>query len=160
MDKTPDWYIRRQERRRKAGKVIAPLVGKLTLRPLPTTLAWNVPGPTSRWSLGRHTGEDHAGAGLVTSVSWGHVTRIGSAPESFGNYVVIRTGDGELDVWYCHLLSTRVSLFDRVRPGQTLGHSGSTGNATGVHLHLEVRPARGAFGTDVSPMRAKRLGVK
>lgn len=154
MDTTPEWYIRRQERRRREGKVIAPLVSRLTLRPFGVSLRWNVKGPL--WSLGRHTGEDHAGSGLVTSVSWGTVQRIAWS-DSYGTFIVVRTADERLDVWYAHLSATRVSLFDRVRPGQTLGHSGATGNATGVHLHLEVRPARGAFGTDMHPMNAKRI---
>jgi murein DD-endopeptidase MepM/ murein hydrolase activator NlpD len=155
MDRTPEWYIRRQERRRKQGHVIPALVGRFTLRPLPVSLPWNVKGPL--WSLGRHTGEDHAGSGLVTSVSWGHVQRLAFS-ESYGNFVVVRTADEAWDVWYCHLARDTVSLFDRVRPGQTIGHAGATGNATGVHLHLEVRPAGGAFGTDVHPLNARRIG--
>ncbi|MEH3067663.1 MAG: M23 family metallopeptidase [Aeromicrobium erythreum] len=30
-----------------------------------------------------------------------------------------------------------------MRAGQTIGYTGSTGNVTGPHLHLEVRPGGG-----------------
>jgi murein DD-endopeptidase MepM/ murein hydrolase activator NlpD len=58
----------------------------------------------------------------------------------FGNYVVLRHGDGKLS-YYAHMRrgSLRVMPGQRVRCGDALGLVGSSGNSTGSHLHFEVR---------------------
>ncbi|SDE76310.1 Murein DD-endopeptidase MepM and murein hydrolase activator NlpD, contain LysM domain [Thermus arciformis] len=63
-----------------------------------------------------------------------------------GEAVVVAHGAG-LCTGYWHLEARKVRPGDRVRAGQVLGLSGSTGLSTGPHLHLEVR----LFGVPVDP---------
>ncbi len=58
---------------------------------------------------------------------------------AYGNKTVVQL-DGGTEIWYCHQSSQAVSVGDAVAPGETIGTVGSTGNTTGPHLHLEVRP--------------------
>ena len=87
-----------------------------------------------------HTGLDFAaasGAG-VRSVAAGVVTEAAYAG-AYGNRAVVRLDDGT-EVWYCHLDGFEVRVGQKLSAGQLLGYVGSTGNVTGPHLHLEVRP--------------------
>jgi murein DD-endopeptidase MepM/ murein hydrolase activator NlpD len=128
-----------------------------TLLTLPVTTRYKATGPA--WSLGYHTGEDHAGptGSLINSVTWGEVLET-TWGDAYGIHLVIRTASGSYDVAYCHLDDVLVSVGDKVRPGQTIGHLGATGHATGPHL--EARPAGGRFGSDVNPLLVKRWGVR
>lgn len=56
----------------------------------------------------------------------------------YGTVVMIDHGD-RLITLYAHLSRSAVRLEDRVAQGQAIGYVGSTGNATGSHLHFEVR---------------------
>ncbi|MGV9340404.1 M23 family metallopeptidase [Streptomyces sp. NPDC003688] len=105
----------------------------------------------SLWSSGSHTGIDfhaasgtpvHAvGAGTVVSAGWGG---------AYGNEVVIRMADG-MYTQYGHLSSLGVSVGQQVTPGQQIGLSGATGNATGPHLHFEARTSP-EYGSDIDPV--------
>ena len=53
------------------------------------------------------------------------------------------TLDDGTEIWYCHQNAFGVSVGDVVRPGEQIGYVGATGNVTGPHLHLEVRPGGG-----------------
>ena len=53
-----------------------------------------------------------------------------------GNYIVIQHGE-EYQTKYLHLQKRYVKKGDRVRQKQTIGAVGSTGYATGPHLHYE-----------------------
>lgn len=94
------------------------------------------------WSR-RHTGLDFAGpsGSTIVSVAAGTVKSTGYEG-AYGNRTVITLEDGT-DVWYCHQSRIAVSPGDTVDPGQVIGYSGSTGNVTGPHLHLEVHPGGG-----------------
>lgn len=56
----------------------------------------------------------------------------------YGNLVELDHGGG-VTTRYAHLSAYAASAGQRVSAGALLGFQGSTGNSTGVHLHLEVR---------------------
>lgn len=87
-----------------------------------------------------HTGLDFAaGYGSpIMSVASGVVTEAGYAG-AYGNRIIITHPDGT-ETWYCHMDDFAVSTGAQVSPGTTIGYIGMTGNTTGPHLHLEVRP--------------------
>ncbi|WP_175956811.1 M23 family metallopeptidase [Burkholderia sp. BCC0405] len=89
-----------------------------------------------------HSGVDLAApAGRAVHASErGVVTFIGTEPRGYGKYVVIRH-DGGYASYYAHLSAFEPSLRTgaRVASGQRIGAVGSTGTATGPHLHFEVR---------------------
>lgn len=96
------------------------------------------------WSSGRHTGLDFAGpsGSTIVSVAAGTVTDVGYEG-AYGNRTIITLEDGT-EVWYCHQSSTNVQVGQQVAPGDVIGATGSTGNVTGPHLHLEVHPGGGS----------------
>ena len=63
----------------------------------------------------------------------------------YGNYVVIQHPNGTQTL-YAHATQLLVSPGDSVAKGQTIALVGRTGEATGYHLHFEVRGARNPFG--------------
>lgn len=66
---------------------------------------------------------------------------------SAGNYVAIYHGNGTYS-YYMHCSSLSVSVGDRVKKGQVIAKSGSTGISTGPHLHFAIYKN----GTYVNPM--------
>ena len=88
-----------------------------------------------------HTGLDFAAPSgtPVLAVAAGRVTEVGWAG-AYGNRAVLMLGDGT-EVWYCHLDAVGVGLGTPVAAGDVVGTVGTTGNTTGPHLHLEVRPS-------------------
>ena len=97
---------------------------------------------SSLWSS-THTGLDFAApyGTPVVAVANGTVTST-SYDGAYGNKIVLELEDGT-EIWYCHLSSFSVSPGETVTGGEQLGAVGSTGNSTGDHLHLEVRPGAG-----------------
>lgn len=98
---------------------------------------------SSLWSSGTHTGLDMAGpsGSTIVSVAAGTVTSAGF-DGSYGNRIIVTLQDGT-EVWYAHLSRIATSSGAKVDPGQVIGYTGSTGNSTGPHLHLEIRPGGG-----------------
>lgn len=64
--------------------------------------------------------------------------RVARTMGGFGKVVIVRHYNG-LESLYAHMSKIRVHEGDTVKAGQLLGHGGQTGNATGTHLHMEVR---------------------
>jgi peptidoglycan hydrolase-like protein with peptidoglycan-binding domain len=100
-----------------------------------------------------HTGVDFpASAGVrIRAAARGRVVQAGWDAGGYGNLVIVRHRLGT-QTWYAHLGRVRVARGARVTTRTRLGTVGSTGTATGPHLHFEVR-VRGAA---VNPLPAFR----
>lgn len=72
------------------------------------------------------------------------VSRSGGWNGGYGNYVVIKHGNGTQTL-YAHMNSITVSQGDFVAQGSAIGSVGMTGRSTGSHLHFEVRGAQNPF---------------
>ena len=90
-----------------------------------------------------HTGLDFNGntGDPIHAIANGTVTSTGY-DGAYGNKTVVTLDDGT-EIWYCHQTSTYVTVGETVRGGEVIGTVGATGNVTGSHLHLEVRPGGG-----------------
>lgn len=90
-----------------------------------------------------HTGLDFAAptGTPIRAIANGVIKETGYAG-AYGNQTVLTLDDGT-ELWYGHQTSIAVSPGDTVRAGEVIGTVGSTGNSTGPHLHLEVRPGAG-----------------
>ncbi|HEY2024695.1 M23 family metallopeptidase [Paraburkholderia sp.] len=88
-----------------------------------------------------HSGVDFAApAGTpVVAAADGTVQFVGSGA-GYGNYVAVRHRDG-YTTYYGHLsrFAARLRTGMPVKQGDALGEVGSTGTATGPHLHFELR---------------------
>ncbi|TFD51951.1 M23 family metallopeptidase [Cryobacterium sp. Hh11] len=106
--------------------------------------------PVSGISTIRHLGNDYgwgngwqiyaAAAGRVSVARWSSTTKTNSRTGGYGNYIIIDHGDA-YSTLYAHLPNTEmlVAVGDQVAARQQIGVMGNTGNASGPHLHFEVR---------------------
>ncbi|MET9658877.1 peptidoglycan DD-metalloendopeptidase family protein [Streptomyces sp. NPDC006510] len=119
--------------------------------PVPGNHTTNYRASGSNWSSGSHTGIDFpvATGTSVKAITSGTVVTAGWGG-AYGNQVVIRHADGHYSQ-YGHMSSLSVSAGQAVSAGQQVGLSGATGNATGPHLHFEVRTGPG-YGSDIDPI--------
>ena len=87
-----------------------------------------------------HSGIDIDGYGCegsaVTAADSGTVITA-SYSDGYGNYIIIDHGNG-MQTLYAHMSGLAVGEGSSVSKGQTIGYVGSTGRATGTHLHFEV----------------------
>lgn len=101
------------------------------------------PNPFGRGGIDFHRGVDlRAAAGEgARSVAAGVVSRTERRSDGYGNNVRILHSSG-YESLYAHLDAILVSPGMNVRPGQIIGLAGSSGAATGPHLHFEIRRNR------------------
>lgn len=140
---------REQERAERAAALAA--VGwtgdvddAVAVRPITSyyvSAGFGVAGP--RWAS-VHSGLDLAAPTGTTIVAAADatVTSVGDAG-AYGLRTVLTLEDGT-ELWYCHQSASLVTAGDVVGIADPVGLVGSTGNSTGPHLHLEVRPGGGA----------------
>jgi murein DD-endopeptidase MepM/ murein hydrolase activator NlpD len=85
-----------------------------------------------------HRGLDFTGVdnSPILAAASGVVTR-GGREQGYGNFIEIDHGRGWV-TRYGHNAINLVTAGDYVKPGQTIALMGSTGRATGTHLHFEV----------------------
>jgi hypothetical protein len=97
-----------------------------------------VPGVT--YNNAPHTGIDYGcpeGTEILASAA-GVVMYCEFDNYGFGNTVIIQHNDGKATL-YAHLKQIRVVMRQKLEQGEVIGLSGSTGKATGPHLHFEAR---------------------
>lgn len=84
----------------------------------------------------------------------------GFEKDGFGNYVVLKCNDHNgrtLHIYYSHLKLILASKGATVKEGDEIGIVGTSGNSTGVHLHFEVRTARGSKYNAIDPTEFLRI---
>lgn len=107
-----------------------------------------------RWS-NLHTGIDFpVGLGTPVRAVTDGVVRT-EWNRAYGNMVILTSPDGT-ETWYCHLTRAKV-VSGPVKAGDVIAYSGNSGNSTGPHLHLEVRPKGGAPINPIPWLRARGL---
>jgi len=133
-----------------------PDVSVLTTQPVP-----NVESSGFGWRDDpiRHTRKWHSGADLKGK----HGTPVGAAGDGvvtftgryygYGNMITIDHGGGVVTA-YAHLQKILVKPGTVITAGDLIGEVGSTGRATGPHLHFEVR----LEGRPVDPATALAVG--
>ena len=100
-----------------------------------------------------HEGMDFmADTGTGARAAAGGVVAFSDSHPQYGNMIEIDHGNG-LITRYAHLSKRLVKVGDVVLSGGIIGQVGSTGRATGPHLHFEVRQN----GSPLNPMRFLRL---
>ena len=88
-----------------------------------------------------------AGDGIVHKVSYNGNKRTGG-----GHVVIIKHATDCFTAYYHGAYKSPLKVGQRVKAGDTIYLSGSTGASTGPHLHFEVRTGRlGQWGTDTDP---------
>ena len=93
----------------------------------------------------RHQGADlPLNTGAPIRAAFAGKVRISEYSRGYGNLVVIRHENG-LETAYGHLSKREVGVGDWVDAGDIIGLGGSTGRASGPHLHFETRYQGYAF---------------
>lgn len=112
---------------------------------------WTCPVQTKVFSkFGYRHGRRHQGVDLplkkgdLVKAAFDGRVRTTMYTSGYGNLVVIRHENG-LETYYGHLSKVNVHPGDWVTSGDVIGLGGSTGRATGPHLHFETRYMGFAF---------------
>jgi murein DD-endopeptidase MepM/ murein hydrolase activator NlpD len=90
--------------------------------------------------LSAHTGTPILAAAAGTVI----LSRMGGWNGGYGSYVILDNSSG-VETLYAHMSETKASVGDSVSAGEVIGYVGMTGDATGPHLHFEVRGAQNPF---------------
>ena len=85
-----------------------------------------------------HQGVDFAASkhAMVHASADGRVIEVARS-KSYGNFIMVEHG-GIFKTRYAHLSKVYANSGERIFQGQLIGHQGSTGTATGDHLHFEI----------------------
>lgn len=127
----------------------APIDVAITLPLIPDRTAEGflrpVAGPVNSGFGPRRTGRMHYGVDFgaapgtdVCAARAGVVLYAGTGYEGYGKLIIIEHGDG-YQTLYAHNRKLLAREGDTVRAGEVIALVGATGNASGPHLHFEVR---------------------
>jgi murein DD-endopeptidase MepM/ murein hydrolase activator NlpD len=116
-------------------------------RPVPGSIGDGFGAPREHGR--RHMGIDFpvAAGTLVQAAGRGSTIFAGFNSGGYGNLVVVQHRLG-FTSWYAHLSRVSSWVGENVVGGTRIGYVGSTGHATGPHLHFEVR----RYGTPINPV--------
>jgi murein DD-endopeptidase MepM/ murein hydrolase activator NlpD len=108
---------------------------------------WPVRAPISS-KFGRRRGRHHDGIDIpakagtpVRAAEAGRVIHSGGGLGDYGKVVILKHA-GHYSTVYAHNRRNRVRKGEFVEKGQVIAEVGKTGNATGTHLHFELRRDR------------------
>jgi len=118
-------------------------------------LLWPVDGGIIYSKFGMRNGEFHEGVDIsapegtaIYAAEDGKVVYSDNRIRGYGNMIVIKHA-GSLSTVYAHCRVNLVKEGDFVKRGQKIAEVGKTGQATGTHLHFEVRVGK----TAVDPLK-------
>ena len=97
-----------------------------------------------------HHGIDFGGSFDVLAAGDGIVDHVGWSPKGGGHVVRIKHASNLYTVYYHGKNATKFKLGDRIKAGEVVYRSGSTGASTGNHLHFECRKSA-RWGDSVDP---------
>lgn len=114
-------------------------------------LAWPVKSGKIYSRFGARSGRFHAGIDIpaeegypIRAACTGRIEFAAENVREYGSTVVLRCG--ELVTLYAHADELEVDVGDEVIQGAQIATVGTTGNATGAHLHFETRiPVSGSL---------------
>src|SRR5262245_6093506 len=134
-------------RRRTSAPTTTPVGGLRLIHPVAGPLGDGFGAPRDGGSR-RHMGQDfEAGFGARVGAAAPGVTEfVGANQGGYGNLVVVRHQLG-YTTWYAHLSTITTWVGEQLSAGTRIGLVGATGNATGPHLHFELR----RFGVALDP---------
>lgn len=103
-------------------------------------------GPRTHPITGRkgkmHHGIDYGGSFDVLAAQDGIIAHVGWSPRGGGHVVIIKHASDLYTVYYHGAHRTKFNKGDRIKAGEVVYRSGTTGASTGDHLHFEVRRSR------------------
>lgn len=111
-----------------------------TVKPLSGIITSRFGGRSSPGGIGstNHKGLDIAAkAGTIIKASGSGTVTFAGYKGSLGNLVIISNGEG-IETYYGHCSKLYVKKGQKIKAGDTIAAVGSTGAATGPHLHFEV----------------------
>lgn len=106
-----------------------------------------------------HTGIDYGcpmGTPILASAE-GRVVYAAWDRTGYGNFVIVQ--HTACATCYAHLSDISVKVGQTVHQGELLGHSGTSGNSTGPHLHFEARKEALNYKTHYDPMALLLMSV-
>lgn len=142
-------------RRPQPGASLVPPAGvqpdsrALARRESDLSFGWPVRGRLSS-RFGRRRGRPHEGIDIsarrgttIRAAEAGRVIHSGGGLGAYGNVVIIKHS-GRYSTVYAHNRKNLVRQGEFVEKGDVIGEVGATGNASGPHVHFEIRRDRRA----------------
>src|SRR5690606_9216535 len=107
-----------------------------------------------------HAGADFsAPRGTPVHVVSDGVVKIAGRQKGYGNVIYVKHQDGQYTTVYGHLSRIDVKVGQTVKQNQKIGAVGSSGIATGPHLHFEYRDNAGTPRDPVVMLARQQDGV-